>query len=71
MEWMIGLIEDALRDILSSDELETLPEDIQTDLVVPGVRAIIYWKTQLDDYTDTHLQSVNNLLFSYTECSTT
>lgn len=60
MQWKLGLIEDQLRDILSSDDFETLPEDVQTELVVPRVRAIRYWRIQLDDYIDSYLISLIN-----------
>lgn len=61
-EFQLNLIEGQLKDILDSDDLENLPEDVQANMIIPRVRALRYWKIQLDDYKDKHLIALVNVL---------
>ena len=60
MEYQLSLIEKQLQDILSSTDLELLPEEVQADLVIQRVRALRYWNVQLDDYKDKNLIALIN-----------
>jgi len=61
-QFQLNLIEVQLRDILYSDDLDNLPEDVQESMIIPRVRALRYWKIQLDDYKDKHLIALVNVL---------
>jgi len=60
MTFMIDMIEQDLKEILGNKDFEKLPTDTQESLVVPKVRAIRYWRTQLEDYKDKHLSALIN-----------
>ncbi|KKL66554.1 hypothetical protein LCGC14_2143830, partial [marine sediment metagenome] len=50
--FMIGLIEDDLRDYVTSPDFQKLPMDAQEDIAISRERAIRYWNVQLDDFME-------------------
>lgn len=57
VHFMLNTIENELKDIVMSDDFDTLDYDTQESLVVPRAKALKYWRVQLDTFMDKNVAS--------------
>lgn len=59
--FMIDLIENEIREILSSEQFKDLPRDQQEMVVVGRARAVRFWRVHVGDYMDANIASWINV----------